>query len=67
MKEHKNKPMLKLKLKRIERGLNQEELAKLVGVSQNSISGYEVGEKFPRRNVLYKLAEVLECEVGELL
>lgn len=61
------KPMLKLKMKRIEKGLNQKELGQLVGVAQNTISCYEVGTKFPRRKVLDKLAEILGCEVGELI
>ncbi len=54
--ERKYKPMLTLKIKRIEKGLNQKELGNLVGVSQNAISCYEVGTKFPRRWVFDKLA-----------
>jgi DNA-binding XRE family transcriptional regulator len=65
--ERKYKPMIKLKLKRIEKGYLQSDLAKLVGVSQHSISTYELGYKFPRRNVLDKLAEVLECDAGDLI
>lgn len=61
------KPMLKLKIKRIEKGLNQTELGALVGVTQNAISCYELGTKFPRRKVLDKLAEVLGCEAGKLI
>lgn len=60
------KPMLKLKMKRIEKGLNQKELGDLVGVTQNAISCYEHGTRFPRGKVLYLLAQVLGCDVREL-
>jgi transcriptional regulator with XRE-family HTH domain len=63
----KYKPMMKLKLKRIEKGYLQSDLAKMVGVSQNSISMYESGDKFPRRNILDKLAEALDCDAGDLI
>ena len=42
------------------RGLNQSELAKLVGVNRASISHYETGKRSPEMETLRKLAEVLE-------
>ena len=60
-------PMLKLKLKRVEKGLTQKELGEKVGISQNSLSMYEAGLHFPRRNVLDKLAEFFDCEISELI
>ncbi len=65
--ERSYKPMKSLKLKRVEKGLTQGELAKMVGISQNSLSLYELGSHFPRRKVLDRLADVLECSVVDLL
>lgn len=61
------KPMIQLKLKRVAQGLNQTQLAEKAGVSQNTISGYETGERFPSRNILERLAKALECEIRDLL
>ena len=60
-------PMLKLKLKRIEKGFTQCELAKKVGVSQNALSMCELGQHFPKKKTLDKLAEVLECSIADLI
>ena len=60
-------PMIQLKLKRVAQGLNQTQLAEKAGVSQNTISGYETGERFPSRNILERLAKALECEIRDLL
>ena len=63
----KKNPMLRLKMKRLEKGLTQEELAAKVGVINLSISSYETGNRFPRREILDKLAEALECQVSDLI
>lgn len=60
-------PMVELKKRRKSLGLNQTQLAERAGVSQNTISGYETGERFPNRNILEKLAKALECEIRDLL
>ena len=60
-------PMLKLRLKRIEKGLTQGELARRVGVSQNALSMCELGVHFPRKKTLDKLAEVLDCKIADLI
>lgn len=60
-------PMLNLKVMRIKCGMTQVELAKVVGISQNALSLYEIGERRPRRDILSKLAEALGCEVKDLL
>ena len=60
-------PMEKLRKKRIEKGWSQVELAKRSGFTNKSISHYENGLRFPRRDVLYKLADVLECEVSDII
>lgn len=63
----KYKPMLRLKIKRLEKGLTQDELAKKVGVIKVTISNYETGLRFPRKEILDKLAVALECESSELI
>ena len=60
-------PLQSLKLRRIEKGMTQERLAKIVGVGQSLISCYETGANFPKRQTLFKLAEALGCEVKDLL
>ena len=46
--------------------LNQTELAEAAGVSRRSISAYENGEAFPRKNVLRKMAKALGVTVTYL-
>lgn len=47
----------KLKSLREERGLTQQEVGDAIGVSRVAISGYENGEKKPKKENLKKLAE----------
>jgi transcriptional regulator with XRE-family HTH domain len=51
---------------RKERGLTQEELAAMIGVSPRSIQGYEAGSVVPYRR-LARLAAVCNREIGWLL
>jgi transcriptional regulator with XRE-family HTH domain len=51
---------------RKERGLTQEELAALIGVSPRSIQGYEAGSVVPYRR-LSRLAAVCNRDIGWLL
>jgi len=51
---------------RKERGLTQEELAALIGVSARSIQGYEAGKVVPYRR-LRQLAEATNRELGWIL
>ena len=62
-----NKPMLNLKIARIKKGMSQAELAERVGISQNALSLYEVGKRFPKRSTFEKLAEVLECDIRDII
>ena len=63
----KYEPMTNLKIMRIKKGLTQIELSKKVGISDPLVFMYEGGYSFPRRDVLYKLAEALECEVSDII
>ncbi|MCK5616613.1 helix-turn-helix transcriptional regulator [Candidatus Pacearchaeota archaeon] len=55
-----------LKLARLEKELNQQQLSKLAKVYQGSISKYETGMQMPRAGELVRLARVLEIDFGEL-
>ncbi len=56
-----------LKLIRKGRGLTQEQLAKMIGLTSQSIINYEKGTTFPTGNRLEKLLEVLEVDSEQLL
>lgn len=60
-------PMNKLKTKRLNAGMTQTELAKIIGVDNQTIYFYESGYRFPRKDILLKLAEALECTVSDIL
>lgn len=48
-------------------GLTQEKLSLKVGVSQNTISQWETGERTPKTEKLLELAHIFGCTVDELL
>ena len=52
---------------RLKRGLSQEELGKLIGVSKVAISHYERGIEQPKINNLRKLIEILEITPNYIL
>lgn len=52
-----------LKKQRIEKGLSQVELAKLVGVSANTYRNWEWGANDPSEENLEKLKEVLKGDL----
>lgn len=47
-------------------GITQAELAGLLGVSQPSVSAWEVGNALPSSEVLLRIASVLGLNLGEL-
>lgn len=52
---------------RTRKGLTQDELAKMLGVSRRTIVSYELGTTYPRFKSVYdKLAECLDVNVAEL-
>jgi len=57
----------KLQKLRKDKGFTQAELAQLVGVSSRSIQNYELGARYPKRNILDKLCEVLGTRIGYLV
>lgn len=48
-------------------GMQQKELAILIGVSQPTVSEWEHGKKDPSGDRLKRLSEVFCCEPGEIL
>ncbi len=57
----------KVKQLRTEKGLSQEALAKLMGLSKRTIANYETGNIYPRQQSSYKkLADILEVDVNYL-
>ncbi|HEX5589739.1 MAG TPA: helix-turn-helix transcriptional regulator [Candidatus Limnocylindrales bacterium] len=56
----------RLRVVRAERDLSQSELARLVGVSRQTISSIETGQYGPSTLLALRLARVLERSVDEL-
>jgi putative transcriptional regulator len=56
----------RLKVARAEKDLSQEELAKLVGVTRQTIGSIESGEYCPSALLAFLLAKRLEKKVEEL-
>jgi len=57
----------RIKTRRIELNMTQQELGELIGVSKVAICGYESGNRTPKLDIISKLAEVLNLEIGYLL
>ncbi len=56
----------RIKEERLKKGLTQENLAELVGVSNNFISYIETGKKKASLNTIAKIADVLEVTLSDL-
>lgn len=56
----------RLKDKREEIGLTQDELGKLIGASQSAVGSWEAGTNSPRATLLYNLFEILHCDANYL-
>jgi len=59
--------MLKLRYYRELKGMTLEELGKIVGVTDGTISNYERGTRRPNYEMLLKLSEALGTDVSHLL
>lgn len=57
----------KLRGKRAEADITQDELAKRAGISQTSVCKYEDGGALPRADKLFALAEALGCTPNDLI
>lgn len=56
-----------IKARRCELGLNQEDLAQKLKLTQANISRIEASAKGPSAEMLLAIAEVLGCDVRELM
>ena len=56
-----------IKTFRERRGISQAELARLLSVSQQTVSGWERGAKNPRLEKLPSLANLLGCSIADLI
>lgn len=52
---------------RVQRGLSQEELAHASGLHRTQISLIERGERCPRLDTIFKLAQALEIQPNKLI
>lgn len=49
------------------KGISQEQLAELVDVSRQSVSKWELGESYPTVENIFKLCNVFNCKINELI
>jgi transcriptional regulator with XRE-family HTH domain len=56
-----------LKRLRIQRNMKQEDLAKKMDVTRQTVSGWETGRRQPDLNTLKKIADVLDVDIHELI
>ncbi len=56
-----------IKNKRLEYDIEQQELAKRVGVTKAMMCSIETGVKIPSVAVLVRIADILHCSIDELL
>lgn len=61
------KPMNKIKLVLESKGIKQTWLAEKLGKSRNMVNSYAQNQSQPTLETLYKIAELLDVEVEELL
>lgn len=59
--------MKNLRRLREEKGMTQEQLAKLLNVNRTTVTLWEVGINKPRADMLIKLSDILQCPVDILL
>ena len=59
--------MKKLQDLRERENLSRTELAEKANITYMSILNYERGERFPKREILGKLALALNCEVSDII
>lgn len=58
----------KLRKKRKEMKMNQEELASLLGVTKRTVQNYEISNMHPKkRDIYYRLAEIFSVDVNYFL
>ncbi len=56
-----------LKQLRKEKGITQEQLAEILGVSGRTVSRWETGTNLPDLSILVQISEYYNVEIGEIL
>ena len=59
--------MTKLQYKRLISNITQKQLSELTGIARSQIAAYETGLRNPGVNTLFKLSEVLNCDIVDLV
>jgi len=59
--------MKRLREKRIQKGLTQEQLGQAIGVSYRTIYQYESGRREPSLKILRALATALQCKIDDIV
>ncbi|WP_079081659.1 helix-turn-helix domain-containing protein [Streptomyces scabiei] len=67
MEPRRNADPGRVRRKRIEAGLQQQELARRAGISKPHMSSIEHGRVNPSPGVLQRLATALGCEIPDLM
>lgn len=57
---------IKIKTARLEKGLTQQDLSKIIGVTPESISYYEAGKKTPSFDKIKTICRVLNLDINEM-
>lgn len=57
----------RIKEARLKRGLSQEQLGDLLGVTKVSVCGYETGTRTPTLDTFIKLIDILDINPNQLL
>lgn len=58
---------MSIKTRRKQKGITQEALAKMLGVTQGAVSLWELGEREPNIRILKQMANIFECSIDDLL
>lgn len=56
-----------IKKKRLEKGLTQKQLAKLLGIPRSTIASYEIGVSKPKGKKALEISQLLEIPIEELI
>ena len=56
----------KLQRAMYDKGINQERLAEMIGISRQMLSRYVRGNSTPSGYILSRLSEILDCDIREL-
>lgn len=57
---------IKLRQMRISKGMTQVDLAKSMGVTQQTISHWENKRREPKFSMIKKLCEIFECNISDI-